>query len=147
MVSKLYDEFGMPKSGREWILRPAQEEALNDLANREKGDVSLLYCPTGSGKSLISYKSPRDSFIITKTFQLTQKYKNDFHDMVEIKGANNFSCNKQILDTKCSDCNQPKRCFYAKIQIPNCEFPSSFYSAIITNKTLINSSYFFKAAW
>jgi len=87
-----------------------------------------MECPTGFGKSPVSYAigtSVPSSFLITATKQLQDQYARDFKEpkVVSLKGKVNYKCNiSPEFNVENAPCNFDKSLYYTCKQKKCCSF-------------------------
>ena len=110
-------------------IRTKQKEVLEKVGeNWGKYRYFVMECPTGFGKSPVSYaigSSVKNSYLITATKQLQDQYSRDFEEpnVVNLKGKVNYRCNLKpefnvelapcITDSSIlQDCKRKRFCTY-----------------------------------
>ena len=124
--------------------RPAQQEIINKIIWAiDKGYKNIiLEAGTGIGKSAIATTLAnmyKDSFILTMTKQLQNQYRNDFPNLVEVKGRANYQC---LQRGNCDFCIQKeldrKRC-------TGCRFLAALEEAENSDNVITNYDFFYLA--
>ena len=122
--------------------RVAQQKILNRIIWAiDKGYKNIiLEAGTGIGKSAIAVTLAnmyKDSFILTMTKQLQNQYRQDFPNLVEIKGSGNYKCR---IKGNCDFCIkkelEEKRC-------PDCLFIDAFNRAKKADNVITNYDFFY----
>ena len=122
--------------------RVAQQEIINRIiwAIDHGYKNIILEAGTGIGKSAIATTLAnmyKDSFILTMTKQLQNQYRQDFPDLVEIKGSGNYKCR---IRGNCDFCIkkelEEKRC-------PDCLFIDAFNRAKKADNVITNYDFFY----
>ncbi len=130
-------------------IREQQKEVLQKIGRTwEKYRYIIMECPTGFGKSPVSYaigKASLDAFLITSTKQLQDQYSRDFKepDVVNLKGKINYTCAiKPPLNVECGPCvvdkSQLKDCKSKKI----CPYYSQREKALHSQIAVLSTPFF-----
>ena len=124
--------------------RPAQQEIINKIIWAiDKGYKNIiLEAGTGIGKSAIATTLAnmyKDSFILTMTKQLQNQYRNDFPNLVEVKGRANYQC---LQRGNCDFCIQKE---LARKRCTGCRFLAALEEAENSDNVITNYDFFYLA--
>lgn len=114
----------------------------------------ILEAPTGTGKSAIAYtlmKNVKNAIVITSSKHLQDQYKNEFKNLLNIKGkaaydclVTNCNCDKgpcNVDKTIISQCKQQCEYYYKVNQIERSPLIVTNYSAFLSNPVLSSKCY------
>lgn len=135
-------------------IRPAQETALQKIADTDNRGrrVSILELPTGSGKSGIAMTMARwastlpteapfvsGASILTVQNILLNQYTEEFEDLVQLKGAGNYSCS-EYEDQSCDVGGRLNKVLGTSC--PHCPYKAAKYQYIHSPMGVTNFAYF-----
>lgn len=134
-------------------MRENQKSVLEKIGeNWDKYKYFVMECPTGFGKSAVSYaigSSVHDSYLVTATKQLQDQYSKDFLEpqVVSLKGKSNYRCNvNPEFNVECAPCivdgGMMQQCKRNRI----CSYYNQRDKAISSQIAVLSSSLFFSIA-